>query len=147
VDVVACQRIQVERHRRDERLSLTGLHLGDVAFVEGDPAHQLNVEEAHSHRPLERLANGGIGLEEDVLGGLARCEPLAELGGLRRQVRLPELLLECADIGGLALEPLEPPAFADAEKFFEVAEVCGHEPRVSEATGLPLSRSRRLTEG
>ena len=36
VDVVARQRVQVERHRRDERLPLAGLHLGDVALVEDD---------------------------------------------------------------------------------------------------------------
>ena len=101
MDVRARQRVQVQRHRRDERLSLTGLHLGDVALVERDPAHQLDVEEPHAHRPLERLSDGGVGLEEDVLGRLAVLDALAELGGLRREIGALELLLQGADVGGL----------------------------------------------
>src|SRR3712207_7537123 len=42
VDVVARERVQVERHRRDERLSLARLHLGDVALVKDDRAHDLD---------------------------------------------------------------------------------------------------------
>ena len=101
VDVPARQRVQVQGHRRDERLALTGLHLADVALVERDSAHQLDVEEPDAHRPLERLADGCVGLEEDVLGRLAVLEPLAELGCLRGQVGLFELLFERADVGGL----------------------------------------------
>ena len=60
----------------DERLALAGLHLGDVALVQDDPAHQLDVERARAHRALERLAHGRERLEEDLVERLAvrdRC--------------------------------------------------------------------------
>ena len=77
VDALAGERVQVERQRRDERLALAGLHLGDVALVEDDPAHQLDVEEALPDRALARLADGGEGLEEELVERLAVLEPLA----------------------------------------------------------------------
>ncbi len=36
--------VEVERQRGDEGLALTGLHLGDVALVQDDSAHHLDVE-------------------------------------------------------------------------------------------------------
>ncbi len=74
--------VQVERLHGDERLALTGLHLGDVALVQDDPAHQLDVEEPRADVALERLANGRVRLEEQVLERLAVLEALLELGGL-----------------------------------------------------------------
>src|SRR5918994_544650 len=147
VDVRARQRVQVQRHRRDERLSLTGLHLGDVALVERDPAHQLDVEEPHVHRPLERLADGGIRLEEDVLGRLAVLDPLAELGRLRGEIGALELLFQRTDVGRLLAQSLQSPAFADAEEFLEVAEVRRHRPRVSESRSPTLSAYYSFTKG
>ena len=72
------ERVQVEREGRDERLALAGLHLGDVALVQDDPAHHLDVEEALVGLALARLADGGEGLEEQVVERLAVLEPLAE---------------------------------------------------------------------
>ena len=77
VDARAGQRVQVERRRGDERLALTGLHLGDVALVEDDPAHHLDVEHPLLRLAPARLANGGVRLEEQLLEGLAVLEPLA----------------------------------------------------------------------
>ena len=81
------QRVQVERQARDERLAFTGLHLGDVALVQDDPAHHLDVEDALVRLAHARLAHGGERLEEEVLERLAVLEPLAELDGLRRAAR------------------------------------------------------------
>ena len=67
----------------DERLSLTRLHLGDVALVEHDAAHQLNVEEPLTRLALARLAHRRERLVEDVVERFAVCEPLPELGRLR----------------------------------------------------------------
>ena len=57
VDALAAEPVEVGRQRRDERLALAGLHLGDPAEVQGGAAHQLDVE---------------VALADDPLGGLAR---------------------------------------------------------------------------
>jgi hypothetical protein len=135
VDATARERVQVERLHGDERLPLAGLHLGDVALVKRDPAHQLDVEEADADRPLECLANGGVRLEDQILERLPVLQALAELRGLPAQLvvrqRL-ELRLEGADVGGLIAEPLEASALAEAEDALELAEGLGrHGTRVA----------------
>ena len=98
------QRVQIEREARDEGLALAGLHLGDVALVEDDPAHQLHVEHPLVRLAQARLAYRRIGLEEQVVEGLAVLEPLPELDRLRAQLVVrerPELGLERGDVGGL----------------------------------------------
>ena len=123
------ERVEVERLHRGERLSLTRLLLRDVALVEDDAGHELDVEGADADRPLERLAHGGIRLEEDLLERLAVLDALLELGGLAAQLVVRERLelgLERADVGRLLGEPLEPPALADAQDLLERAEVLGH---------------------
>src|SRR4051794_27869974 len=65
--VGARQRVEEERLCRDERLSLAGLHLGDVALVEDDAAHHLHLEELDLPVAAERLADGGVRLEEQLL--------------------------------------------------------------------------------
>ena len=103
---MARERVQVERLDGDERLALAGLHLGDVALVEDDAAHQLDVEEADVHRALERLAHGRVASKRrssSVSPFSSRC---LELGGLAAQLVVGERLelgLERADVGGLAL--------------------------------------------
>ena len=126
VDAGARQRVQVERQRGDERLPLAGLHLGDVALVEDDPAHQLDVEDALVGLALPRLAHSGERLEEELLQRLAVLEPLLELGRLGGELGVGELLevgLERRDVGRLLGEPLQAPAFADAQDLLEAAEI------------------------
>ena len=77
VRAAAGERVQVQRLRRDERLALAGLHLGDVALVEDDAAHQLHVEEADADRALEGLANGRERLEEEVVERARRSRSAA----------------------------------------------------------------------
>ena len=86
-----CERVQVEREAGDERLALTGLHLGDVAFVEDDPAHQLDVEHPLAGLAHARLADGREGLEEELFERLAVLEPLPELDRLAAQLVVREL--------------------------------------------------------
>ena len=83
------QRVQVEREARDEGLALAGLHLGDVALVEDDPAHHLDVEHALVRLAHARLADGGVGLEQQLVELLAVLEPRPELGGLAAQLARP----------------------------------------------------------
>ena len=101
VHAAAGERVQVERLRRDEGLSLAGLHLGDVALVEDDAAHQLHVEEADADRALERLAHRGERLEEQVVERLAVLDPLRNSTRLRGELLVGQLLelgLERADV-------------------------------------------------
>ena len=48
VHALAGERVEVGRQHGDEGLALTGLHLGDVAEVEGRRAHDLHVEGPHA---------------------------------------------------------------------------------------------------
>ena len=72
------ERVQEQGGRGDEGLALTGLHLGDVAFVEDDRAHHLDVE-----HPLPRLASGPRGWprsREQLVQRLAVRQPLTQPG-------------------------------------------------------------------
>ena len=53
---LAGQRIEVHRQGRHQGLTLTGAHLGDLAFVQGHTTNQLHVEVAHAHHPLAGFA-------------------------------------------------------------------------------------------
>jgi hypothetical protein len=53
VHALAGQRVQVGGQRRDQRLALAGLHLGDLAVVQHHAAEQLHVEVAHAQRALD----------------------------------------------------------------------------------------------
>ena len=126
--------VQVERHRGDEGLALTGLHLGDIALVEHDRTHHLDVEVAHPEAALGRLAHGGEGLEGQLIERFAVLEPLPELDGLGRKLLVGERLevrLEGGDVVGLPGQTLEPPAFADAQDLLEGAVILGHRFRVA----------------
>ena len=132
VRTAAGEAVEVEREARDERLALTGLHLGDVALVEDDPAHQLHVEHALVGGALAGLADGRERLEDELVEALAVLEPLPELRRLALEVgggQLLEVGLERGDVRGLLLEPLEAAALADAENLLEVADL--HGPRVA----------------
>ena len=133
VDVLARHRVQVQRQAGDEGLALAGLHLRDVALVEDDAAHQLDIEDALPRLALAGLADGCEGLEEHVFERLAVLVPLAELGGLAAELVIGERLepgLERGDVGGLVPEGLEPASFAGAENLFECAVILRHGYRV-----------------
>ena len=92
VDAPARQRVQVGRQRRDQRLALAGLHLGDLAVVQDDAADQLHVEVPHVDRAAPGLPHDGERLGEQVVDGRALRQPLPELGGLRPQRLVGERL-------------------------------------------------------
>jgi hypothetical protein len=131
VNTASGEAVQVERLHGDERLSLARLRLGDVALVEDDPAHELDVEEPHADRPPEGLAHGRERLEEELLERLAVLDALLELGRLAGELGVGERLelgLEGADVRRLVGELLEPPALADAEDALEGTHALGHLP-------------------
>jgi hypothetical protein len=97
--------------------------------VQGDAAHELDVEEADPDRALERLPDGRKGLEEQLLERLPALETLLELCGLAGELLVGEhleLRLERADVGGLLGQPFQAPSFAEAEDFLEGTHALGH---------------------
>jgi hypothetical protein len=129
VDAVPRERVQIERLDGDEGLSFARPHLGDVALVEDDAAHQLDVEKADAHRAFERLPHGREGLEDQLVDGLAILDPLSELGGLARQLGVAERLelrLEGADVRGLLGKALDATALAEAQDLLQGSELLGH---------------------
>ena len=89
-DVHAAPGHGVERggERRDERLALAGLHLGDLALVQHDAADQLDVEMAHAQLAPADLAGRGEDLRQrvvehalEVLDVLLLALPGASRGG------------------------------------------------------------------
>ena len=77
VNALAGERVEVDRQRRDQRLALTGLHLRDVAEVQGRAAHQLDVVGPLAEHALGRLADGGERLGEQLVERLAVGQPLS----------------------------------------------------------------------
>ena len=77
VDAVAGEGVEVAGKGRDEGLAFAGLHLGDLALVEGHAADHLDVEVAHADDAAAGFANDGEGLGEELVedgffGGDAR---------------------------------------------------------------------------
>ncbi len=102
VDAPAREGVQVDRHRRHQRLALAGLHLGDPAEVQGHPAHQLDVEGALPEDPPRPLPDHREGLDEEIVQALAPVEPLLELDGAVAERLVGEalhLLFEGVDHG------------------------------------------------
>ena len=83
---LALQRVEVARQRGDQGLALTGLHLGDVAPVQGGAAHQLHIEVALAQRALGDLAHRGERLGHQAVKLLAVVQALLELAGLRLEL-------------------------------------------------------------
>ena len=88
MDGLARQRVQEARGGGDERLALSGLHLGDAAIVQGHSADELHVVVAQPHGSLRRLAHKGERLGQEPLVLLARAGPLAQAVGHRAQLVL-----------------------------------------------------------
>ena len=117
--------VQIEGHRRHERLALTGLHLADVALVEADRAHQLDVEVAHPQGTLADLSNRRKGLVHDVVEVGPAIELLLELRGLGLQLLVGFGLhvgLELVDALDVGLETAEVSIVFRPEDLFEDVE-------------------------
>ena len=140
------QGVEIERRRCHERLSLAGLHLGDVALVEDDPTHHLNVEHPLLRLTPARLPDCRERLEEELLERFSVRQPLPELGGLREELCVGERLevrLERGDIDRLLLEPLHASPLAQAKDLLELAEIGGG--HLEERTGREPRPDRFFT--
>jgi len=126
VHAVAGQCVEIGRQRADERLALTGLHLGDVAQVQGRTTHQLDVEVPLAQGALGGLADGGECLRQQAVEALAVGHPLLVRRGQRAQLVVGELgvlRFEGVDGVGVRLEPAQDLALAGAKDLLEYHEV------------------------
>ena len=67
VNAASGERVQVYRQGRDQRLTFTGLHLGDLALVQHDAADQLHIEVPHLEDAPAGLAHYGEGLGQELV--------------------------------------------------------------------------------
>ena len=92
VHTVAGERVEVTRQGRDEGLTFTGAHFGDVAVVESGTSGKLNVVVPLAQRARGRFANCGERLrEQGVEGVLAIGQAGTELLGLASQFGIAEI--------------------------------------------------------
>ena len=89
---LALERVEIQRQGRDERLALAGLHLGDLALVQHDPADELDIVMTLAERAARRLAHGGEGFRQQIVEGFALRQPGLELIGLGAQLLVRERL-------------------------------------------------------
>ena len=65
------QRVQIGGQGGHQGLALAGLHFGNAPLVEHDAADQLHPIGPQAQHPVGRLPQGGKGLGQDVIQGLA----------------------------------------------------------------------------
>ena len=110
--------VEVRGERGHEGLTLTGLHLRDVAEVERRATHDLHVEVTQADGAFGCLSNGREGLGEHVVEGLARGKPLTEVCGFAAQFLVGERrkgLFESVDSTRQALQFAEGAPLAHAQ--------------------------------
>ena len=116
--------IEIGGQRRDERLALTGLHLGDPPEMQCHPAHELDVEMALAQHPPGRLADDRIGLDQEIVEGLALVEAVLEFHCLVDEGVVAQALhlgLEGADRRDQLSQPSDLLALAGAQDLGEHA--------------------------
>ena len=118
MDALAGEGVEIDGHGGGERLSLAGLHLGDLTLVQHNGAHDLHVEGSHAEHAPGDFPHDREGLVQYIVDRLPTFEPLPKLVGLR-----PKLLVESSSISGFQsrdgidalLERLNLAAFAHAK--------------------------------
>ncbi len=119
VHSVAGQRIEIDGEGRDQGLAFAGLHLGDHAAMQHDPAHQLHIEMTLPEGALRRLAHGRESVDQDVIELGAVGELLLELLGPRPQLVIGhrfELRLQFVDGGNDRPQALDVTVIGGAEQ-------------------------------
>ena len=119
------QGVQVGGQGGNQRLAFAGAHLGNLALVKRDTADELDVEMTQTQRALSRLADGGKGLRQQVVGGLAGGEAFTEGRRQRGEVLvLNQLHLRFERIGSVnqALVQAQQPLVAATKEAGEELE-------------------------
>ena len=92
VHALARERVEIDREGRHQGLALAGLHLGDLALMEHDAAHQLHVEMTLAQGALGRLAHGGERVDQQVVEAGALVQALAQAIGAGAQLGVAQPL-------------------------------------------------------
>ena len=90
VNALAFKSVQVCRQCGDQRLSFTGLHLRDSAFMQSDASDELNIEMTHVQDALARFAHHCEGFRNEIVQRLAVCNALPEFCGFGLKVGVRE---------------------------------------------------------
>ena len=98
--------VQIRREGGDERLALSGAHLGDPAFVERDAADELDIEVAHLEGAPAGLAHHRERLGEHRLERFSLSDPAAKRVGPRAELSVRE----SDDLGLQRIDALDGPA-------------------------------------
>src|SRR5262249_44920653 len=77
VNAFTADRVQIGGQGRNERLSFTGLHFGDLALMEDISTHELNVEMPHVQDALTGFSNHSKRINEKVVQRFTVSKPLA----------------------------------------------------------------------
>ena len=83
MDSAAGERVEIHRQGGDQRLALTGPHLGDLPLVQHHAADQLHVEVALPERAARRLAHHRERLGQEIIQRLPAAQALLKLDSLR----------------------------------------------------------------
>jgi len=136
--------VEVGRQHAGQGFPLTGLHLRDVAEVQGRTTHHLHVEMPLGQHPPGSLAGDGERLGQQVVELLAIGDALAELIGLGPQFGVGQLLDvvgEGVDVVGDPPEAFDHPTFTDAQQLRQHMfpwNDCGEASPGTIERGLPL---------
>ena len=139
VHAFAGERVEIARQHRDEGLALAGLHLGDLALVQGGATHDLDVEVSLVQDPLGSFPYGGEGLRQQRVQRLAVVVALPEISGLPLQLIVRHrlvVILDRVDLLRDRLQLLQLAAFADVQHPVEQTHV-----RNSSSPSPPSARS------
>ena len=92
VDATACQRVQIGREGRHKGFTFTGLHFRDVALMQENPAHQLDIVGAQAQGAMSGFAAVGKRFGQQIIQGCAIGKTLLEFFGLCDQASVIKLL-------------------------------------------------------
>ena len=121
VHPLAGQGVQVGGQGSHKGLALTGLHLGNIAAVQGNAAGHLHREVLHAQHTPCSLAADGKGIRQDVVQRFALGQLLLEGGSLRLQVSIGHGLilgLQRQHLFGDGIYLFQLPVREAAKKFF-----------------------------
>ena len=138
----AGERVEIGRRGGHQGLTLTGLHLGDVAQVQGGATGHLDVEVPLPQGALGRLPDHRERLGQQVVQALAVGIPRLEPLGLFPQfgVAQPdEVVLQSVHLRGLRLQPLQRAALTGTQHLLDDLDHADFSPRSALPPGCARS--------
>ena len=117
----AGQGVQVGGQGSHKGLALTGLHLGNIAAVQGNAAGHLHREVLHAQHAPCGLAADGEGVGQDIVQRFAVGQLLLQRGGLGLQLGVGHgliLAFQCQHLFGEGVDLFQLPVREAAKEFF-----------------------------